>query len=36
MSDVESRHVRQCRREAAVVVGLWSISLVWTLIVMLG
>ena len=36
MSDAESRHVRQCRREAAGVVGLWLISLVWTLVVMIG
>ena len=36
MGDPESRHLRQCLREAAVVLGMWLAGLAWTLVVVLG
>ena len=36
MGDPESRHLRQCLREAAVVLGMWLAGLAWTLVVVIG
>jgi len=36
MGDPEARHLRQCLREAGVVLVLWLVGLAWTLVVVIG
>ena len=36
MGDPEARHLRQCLREAGVVLILWLAGLAWTLVVVIG
>jgi len=36
MGDPEARHLRQCLREARIVVLLWLAGLAWTLVVVIG